>query len=320
MKLLNSINSKYFVAIDVETVRIEEHYTDLSEECKSAWSYKNKHEGVVPSAQQLSELWTNTAALYAEFSKVCAVSLCFLDNTETKLLVKKFYGDDEVVILKGLAGFLDRIWSKDQGYRLVGHAAKYFDYPVLCKRYIINDMELPMILDTGHLKPWENKNLCTNQDIWKFGGTGPGSSLQALCTALGIPMSKVDLAGDEVGVAYFNKEYSRIGRYCSLDTIATFNIPRKIKREKIFAFDEVVYLGEEQEEVKIPILQKLYATQQLTDDIKDELSKLLKKKKLLKKDKEAVKTILFSHYVTRLDKAADRINKEKEISEFINSL
>ena len=320
MKLLNSINSKYFVAIDVETVRIEEHYRDLSEEWKSAWSYKNKHEGVVPSAQQLSELWTNTAALYAEFSKVCAVSLSFLDNTETKLLVKEFYGDDEVVILKGLAGFLDRIWSKDQGYRLIGHAAKYFDYPVLCKRYVINDMELPMILDTGHLKPWESKNLCTNQDIWKFGGTGPGSSLQALCTALGIPMSKVDLAVDEVGAAYFNGEYSRIGRYCSLDTIATFNIPRKIKREKVFAFDEVVYLDEGQEEVKIPILHKLYASQQLSETIKDELREIFKKKKLLKRDKEAVKTILLSHYLSKKDKVADKAAKQLEIDTFIESL
>lgn len=36
-----------------------------------------------------------------------------------------------------------------------------------------------------------------------MGGTGSGSSLQALCTVLGIPVSKVDLVGDEVGAVYF---------------------------------------------------------------------------------------------------------------------
>jgi hypothetical protein len=42
------------------------------------------------------------------------------------------------------------------------------------------------------------KNMDTNE-LWKSFGTGPGSSLQALCNVLGIPVSKVDLVGDEVG-------------------------------------------------------------------------------------------------------------------------
>ena len=94
-------------------------------------------------------------------------------------------------------------------------------------------MEIPSILDTSDLKPWEQINLCTN-DLWKMGGTGTGGSLLAVCNALQIPISKIDLVGDEVGQSYFNSEYEKIGRYCSHDAVATFNIFRKFKKEHIF--------------------------------------------------------------------------------------
>lgn len=242
MKLLNDIPSKYFVGIDVETVRLTETYQELSDDFKSAWTYKNKQNGVVPSEEELAELWVKTSSLYAEFSKVCAISLTLLSKEGDKLMCKEFYGSDEKKILLEAGVFLNKMSTSDNNYRLVGHAAKYFDYPYLCKRFIINELDIPQILDTVHLKPWETKNLCTNQDIWKMGGTGPGSSLQALCTVLQIPVSKVDLVGDEVGASYFRGEYQRIGRYCSLDTIAVFNVIRKLKKETIYKFEDVKYI------------------------------------------------------------------------------
>lgn len=242
MKLLKDIPTNYFVGIDAETVRITEHYKDLSDEYKSAWQYKNKQNGIVPSEEELAIIWTNTASLYAEFSKVCAVSLTFLNKDGDKLLCKEFYGDDELKLMTDLGLFLNRMYSANNNYRLVGHAAKYFDFPYLSKRFIINELDIPDILDTVHLKPWETKNLCTNQDVWKMGGTGPGSSLQALCTVLKIPISKVDLVGDEVGLSFFKGEYKRIGRYCSYDTVAVFNVIRKLKKESIFQFDDVNYI------------------------------------------------------------------------------
>ena len=49
------------------------------------------------------------------------------------------------------------MYSANNNYRLVGHAAKYFDFPYLSKRFIINELDIPDILDTVHLKPWETK-------------------------------------------------------------------------------------------------------------------------------------------------------------------
>lgn len=245
MKLLRDIPTNHFVAIDIETVRIKEKYEDLSPEWQSAWEYKNKQSGEVPYFEELADSWDKTASLFAEFSKVCAVSLVFMIGDE-KLKYKEFYGEDEAALLTELRDFLQRMAQSDGGknYRLVGHAAKYFDYPFLCKRYIINSITIPTLLDTAHLKPWESRNLCTNADIWKMGGTGAGSSLQALCTTLNIPISKVDLVGDEVGSAYYRGEVERIANYCTLDTIATFNVIRRIKGERVFEFDEATAVKE----------------------------------------------------------------------------
>lgn len=345
MKLLRDIPTRHFVAIDIETVRIVEKYEDLSDEWKSAWEYKNKQSGEVPFFEELSDSWEKTASLYAEFSKVCAVSVTFLSKNEDKLLCKEFFGTDETVLLSQLGDFLNQISGSSKDFRLVGHAAKYFDYPFLCKRYIINSLTIPTLLDTAHLKPWESRNLCTNADIWKMGGTGAGSSLQALCTALGIPISKVDLVGDEVGNAYYRGEVERIAHYCSLDTIATFNVIRRIKGERIFQFDEVSYLDRkeksnvaqpvddkkvdtrEPEDVlfeKLPVLHKIMNATEILPETRQELETLLKKKRLTKKDRGIVEDILVNLYVNsemfKSDKPEVKEAKKAEIKEILDSI
>jgi|Laugrespbdmm15sd_2_1035082.scaffolds.fasta_scaffold03271_9 hypothetical protein len=364
MKLLKDIPTRHFVGIDIETVRIVEKYEDLSPEWKSAWEYKNKQSGEVPFFEELADSWEKTASLYAEFSKICAVSLVFMIGEE-KLKYKEFYGEDEAVLLTDLRAFLQRMSEGVDGknYRLVGHAAKYFDYPFLCKRFIINSLLIPTLLDTAHLKPWESRNLCTNQDVWKMGGSGAGSSLQALCTALGIPISKVDLVGDEVGAAYYRGEVERIAKYCTLDTIATFNVLRRVKGERVFQFDEATSVKEtaqkeedkvvlkkpniakpvdkkieapKKEEVvdtrepedilfgKLPILHKLINATELLPETRQELTDLLKKKKLTKKDRVVVEDILVSLYINtemfKSDNPLQQEAKRAEIQDILNKI
>jgi hypothetical protein len=239
MKAISHINSADLLTIDIEVVRLSENFDKLPEDFKSAWSYKHKHEGEMPSEDILSDKWEKMASLYAEFSKVCAISITYLKDGVLKC--KSYYGTDEKEILSNFGKDLNIFQKYNPNYRLLGHAAKYYDYPVLCKRFIINGIDIPSILDESGAKPWEMKNMDTN-DLWKSFGTGPGSSLQALCTVLNIPISKVDLVGDEVGEAYFKGELKRIADYCSLDTIATFNVFRFFKKESIFSFEEVVYV------------------------------------------------------------------------------
>lgn len=333
MKVLQKIKSEDIIAIDIETVRIEQTYSELDEGTQSAWSYKNKQDGVVPSTEELSELWEKTASLYAEFSKVCAVSLAFLHNDV--LYCKEFYGSNEHEILKNVGQTLDNIYSKGlterRTFRLVGHASKFFDFPFLTKRFIINDMDIPTILDTTDAKPWEQTNMCTNE-LWRVGGTGAGSSLQALCNALMIPVSKVDLVGDEVGKAFYDKEYDKIGRYCSYDTVATFNVVRKLKKESFYKFENVKYVNvlksdkkpKQENENPLVSLQTLYYSDHFGKDVKDKISKTISGKKILKKDKEFLQDLFENIYIRSefMDTDSPDIveTKKAEIKDFIESL
>lgn len=245
MKKINEIDSSNVIAIDIETVRLKKTFEELSEDFQSAWEYKNKQDGKVPSFEELTDLWERNASLYPEFSKVVAVSLVYLNKDTLKC--KEYASVDEELILQELASDLNAFKKIKPKATLVGHSAKFSDYPVLCKRYIINGMDIPDILDETDKSPWQQTLLCTN-DLWKSFGSfnSSGSSLQALCTALGVEVSKVDLVGDQVGKAYYDGELSRIASYCSLDTIATFNVFRRFKRESIFSFDSVDYVNQGQ--------------------------------------------------------------------------
>jgi hypothetical protein len=334
MEVLKSIRSEHIVAIDIETVRIAENFEDLSEAGQSAWEYRNKQNGKIPNYLELTKLWEETASLYAEFSQVCAVSMVYLSK-EGVLVCKEFYGVDEFSILSGVATVLndmaalfpDKVKVK---YRLAGHASKFFDYPFISKRYLANRLTIPKSLDSTNMKPWEQINLCTNE-LWKMGGTGPGSSLQALCYVAKIETSKVDLVGDEVGKAFYKKEYSRIGRYCSLDAIATFNIIRWMKFEPTFMFKDVFYfeaysedllkklIEEKKEEVLIPevpeilqVLEELHHTKKFAPKVTDHL----KSKKILKKDLGRVKKLVLAHYKERVDVMATNKKELKEINDF----
>ncbi len=324
MKAVQNIKSNLIVSIDIETVRLANEFKDLDEGFKDAWRYKNKQDGIVPTEEELSESWKRLASLYAEFSKICAVSLAYLDP-QGNLVCKEYYGENEKAILEALSITLNNMQAHNSQYRLVGHASKYFDYPYTSKRYIINGLQIPNCLDSSNLKPWEGLNLCTN-DLWKCGGTGAGSSLQALCNVLSIPISKIDLVGDEVGSAYFRKEFSRIGRYCSLDSIATFNVFRKFKQENIFEFDQVQYITAYSEDVvekeitkELPLLQKINASKSISEADKQHLKQIFIKKKLSKKDKELAFDLIKAS-LAEIDQNFGKVINQTQIDEIINKL
>lgn len=325
MKVLQRIPSETICAIDIETVRIKQDYFDLDDLTQQAWSYKFKKDGVTLPDTELVELWNTAASLYAEFSKICAISVVFMYNG--KLYCKEFYGDDEVEILKGLGQTMDNMMAKG-GMRFVGHSSKFFDYPFICKRYIVNNMDIPAFIDSTNLKPWETTHLDT-KELWKMGGTGHSSSLLALCVCLGIPTSKVDLVGDEVGIAYYNGEYERIGRYCSLDTVATFNVVRRLKKEPLFDFDDVVYVSPKseksaKEESKMDPFIAIHSSDYFSDYAKGELTRLIKRNKIVKKDRDFIRTILEACFIKdgMFDKDSREIveAKREEIENFLNTL
>ena len=306
MKAIKHINSEHVLAIDIETVRIKENCSELSEDWKSAWEAKNKQDGVVPPYEELEKLWTKNASLSATFSKICAVSIAYL--SKGKLKCKNYVSADERTILKELGKDINLFEKSNPNYTLVGHASKFFDYPFICKRFLINDLEIPNMFDESGIEPWKKKLLCTN-DLWKSFGAfnSEGASLQALCTAFGIEISKVDLVGDEVGKAYYAGELVRIADYCNLDTIATFNVFRKFKRESTFRFDEVVYVNQGQVLESVPFLTEIHKSKTLTDYHKKAISEFCEE--LTGSETEDVKKILEAALVDAKGSLSSEINQ-----------
>lgn len=354
MKILRGLKPEHLVGIDIESVRVVDDYNDLPDDLRSAWVYKNKQNNVIPSHQELWNLWRDTASLYPEFSKVCSVSLTFLGVGRTKLFCRNFTHTDERALLIRLAGVLNSMYHKDRSYRLIGHAAKYFDYPFLAKRCIINGIPIPEIIDHTAKKPWDLTNLDTNE-LWKMGGTGPGSSLVAICAAMGIPISKCDMQGADVGEYFYQGNLDGIAKYCDQDTVAVLNIPFKLMGYPLWEFDQVTYIKEDFREVddvagevlrvpvaddamptnmsnpvteadafeESPVLTRIFTTRSFTEEDKKELTDIFcgQGKHVTKKDWEMLDMTLRSLYISdtfgKADLKAVREAKTAEIDEFM---
>jgi len=330
MKNLREIDSSKVVALDIETCRIYEKLKDAPEDMQTAWSYKNKDKGRILEFKELELLWDEQSALFPEFAKIISVSMVFKSD-DGRLLCQNFTSTDEKFILEGLSNMFTRMQAKDRNYRLIGHSSLYFDFPWIAKRCIINGLPVLDMIDNYGVKPWLATNLDTNQ-IWKGGYTGPGSSLVALCSALGLEISKDDMVGSDVADHYFAGNLAGIGKYCDKDTIATFNVFLRFKGEEPFLFADVVHLGEQTvEEVKeeaanqpvIPVLTRIFRSKGFTEEDKQELEAIfLDPKKTFRKKEWAqldylLTTLYQNNKIMQSDKPDVLKEKAAEVKDFI---
>jgi predicted PolB exonuclease-like 3'-5' exonuclease len=112
--------------------------------------------------------------------------------------------------------------------KFCGHSLKRFDMPFICKRGLINGLELPDMLVVHDKKPWEIPYLDT-AEIWSQGAWAEGfTSLDILTAVLGIPSPKSDINGSQVTEVYWqNGELDRIVLYCERDVAATVQVMMK---------------------------------------------------------------------------------------------
>lgn len=222
----NFLSSLIF--IDIETVSGTKNLSELSQSMIDLWSERCEYlRDRFEDNKDLNDqdLYEYKSALHAEFNKIVCVSIGRLtfNPDGPKFTVKSFYGDDEHdIISKTLMG-LDQLFSKNPGLKLCGHNVKNFDFPVLCKRAIINGISIPKPFIVHDKKPWEMP-LYDTMDIWSFGAWQQGfTGLKAICTVLGLPSPKSDIEGKDVTKVYWSEkpgELERIMEYCERDTVA----------------------------------------------------------------------------------------------------
>ena len=171
-------------------------------------------------------MFVKRAALLPEFGKIVCISVGFiLPNGETKL--DSFY-DNEKDILTNCAKLLNRVDML--GFIICGHNVKNFDLPYIAKRMLINDVPLPKILPNYTIKPWESRVLDT-KEVWNFNSFTGLSSLNLVCTSLGLETSKEgEVNGSNIHKYYYdNNNTEKIKNYCEEDVKCTINLIKKLK-------------------------------------------------------------------------------------------
>jgi hypothetical protein len=181
-----------------------------------------------------SELFSMKAALKAEFGRIVCISfgrIVFKNGVPT-FTVAAIANEDEGILLRKAGDALNKIFST--GGTLVGHNIKRFDVPYLCKRLLINKLQVPDSLQLHNKKPWEVA-IQDTMDIWSFGAWQEGlSSLDLICSVLNIESPKQHMKGEEVPAAFWNDQLTEIAEYNMEDVIALGRIILTISNLNLF--------------------------------------------------------------------------------------
>lgn len=213
--------------IDIETVPQQASVGALSEEMQSLWADKVRMmrqrmpERFVDDDTEES-IYRRESGIYAEFGKVICISVGLFypkDGVEC-FRIKSFYGHDERQLLSDFAAML-ATYSTNRTPLLCGHNIKEFDVPYICRRMLVNGLQLPPCLNVAGKKPWEI-NFIDTMELWRFGDYKNYTSLKLLTAVFGIPSPKDDINGSQVANVYYaDNNLECIMHYCEKDVLAT---------------------------------------------------------------------------------------------------
>lgn len=215
--------TKYYI-IDIETVPQVPDYAMLSNEWQQRWW--RKFAKTVPESCTPEESYREKAGILAEFGKIICISIgCFHEKEDGLFfLIKSIYGDDEKKVLRDFIHASNKFCSKRDGFQFAGHNIREFDVPYICRRLLINGLELPHYLCLHGKKPWEVEMMDTMQ-WWKFGDYKNYVSLDLLAGVMDVPTSKGDMDGSMVQDIYYkDRNLKRIVDYCQKDVEVVANL------------------------------------------------------------------------------------------------
>lgn len=237
--MLEQIALDEILFLDIETVSQSPEFGHLDDDFKTLWTEKSRF--MREKSNTSIEDSYESAGIYAEFGKVICVSAGYFASRQGERIfrVTSFYGDDEEVVLQDFAAMLNQ-HTGNKFKILCAHNGKEFDFPYLCRRMIVNNVTLPVLLDIAGKKPWEIGHLDT-MELWKFGDYKHYTSLKLLAKILGVPTPKDDIDGSQVKAVYYNeKDLGRIERYCKKDVVTVAQILLRYRGEKILQEENIV--------------------------------------------------------------------------------
>ena len=237
--MINKINLENILFLDIETVPCQENYNELDVEWKQLWEQKTQYQR---RDEYTPEDFYDRAGIWAEFGKIVCISVGYfvLKNDIRNFRVTSFFGEEKQLLID-FSNLLENHFNRPQ-HVLCGHNAKEFDIPFLARRMIILGIPIPEKLNLFGKKPWEVPHLDT-LELWKFGDYKHFTSLKLLTKVLGIPSSKGDIDGSQVGhVYYVEKDIDRIIVYCEKDVIAVAQVFLRMRREELLIEEEILHV------------------------------------------------------------------------------
>jgi predicted PolB exonuclease-like 3'-5' exonuclease len=223
--------------IDIETVPQADSYEALDIKWKKLWDKKAAR--LAQNDETPEQLYAR-AGIYAEFGKIVCISVGFIaqQNEGKGLRIKSFYGDDEKSILKDFCELLDQNYYAKSHF-LCAHNGKEFDFPYLCRRILVNRIDMPDVLDLAGKKPWDIKHLDTMQ-LWKFGDFKNYTSLELLVACFDLPSPKDEIDGSMIFDMYSKGELEKIKQYCEFDVVTLANVFLRITGESELSDKEII--------------------------------------------------------------------------------
>lgn len=236
--MLNHIHLHDLLVLDIETVSQKSSFQELDENWQELWT---KKVGALNNPEINASALYERASIYAEFGKIVCIGLGIFNTVDNQLQlrVKAISGHDEKKLLMEFADLLNTRFNKDN-HALVAHNGKEFDFPYICRRMVINGIQIPKILDLAGKKPWEVKHIDT-MELWKFGDYKNYTSLNLLARCFGIPSPKDDIDGSMVGHTYWQlNDIDRIDTYCKKDIVTTAQVLLKYKLHDLLKEEQII--------------------------------------------------------------------------------
>lgn len=230
---MNKQNIEKILFLDIETVPETYRYNDLDTVTRDLWDKKWQHSKEISPSEHYSK-----AGIYAEFARVICVGVGYY--RDRKYYVSTIAGDDEKNILRELSTLISTEFNTSD-HLLCAHNGKEFDFPFLCRRFLINGLPLPGILQLQGKKPWEIRHIDT-MELWKFGDYKNFSSLNLLAKVFNIPTPKDDIDGSMVGKTYYeDRDLPRIERYCCKDVITLTRVYNRFAGRALLRDEEIIF-------------------------------------------------------------------------------
>lgn len=265
MRVLKRLKQENLLFFDIETAPVVGKL-QLDTPLFDSWAYKVNKDGVMTN-EEIIESYSVRSGLYPEFAKV--ISIVVGKIVKGKIYLITLDHDKEVDLLNAFNEILER----NIKCNLVGFVSHSFDTPFVYKRMLINKIEPHDKVDASGLKPWD----IVDTDLaleWK-GNSFERASLLNVATAFGLPSPKDDVAGADVGKAYWaegRKGLDRISRYCEKDVVTTINVFRCMRLEEPL---EVAEVKPKEVQEELPLFTKLFNGGKYGAAEKKELQELL---------------------------------------------